>query len=38
MELSKSLLIGATFFIILFMMVPPNFIQQITHDATIRLY
>ena len=38
MELSKSLLIGATFFIILFMMVSPNFILQITHDATISLY
>ena len=38
MELSKSLLIGATFFIILIMMVSPNFILQITHDATISVY
>ena len=37
MELSKSLLIGGTFFIILFMMVCPNFLLQITHDATISL-
>jgi NADH-quinone oxidoreductase subunit N len=38
MELSKSMLIGLTFFIILFLMVSPNFLLQITHDATISLY
>ena len=38
MELSKSMLIGGTFFIILFLMVSPNFLLQITHDATISLY
>lgn len=38
MELSKSILIGWTFFIILFLMVSPNFLLQITHDATISLY
>lgn len=38
MELSKSILIGWTFFIILFLMASPNFLLQITHDATISLY
>ena len=38
MELSKSLVIGFTFFIILFLMASPNFLLQITHDATISLY
>ena len=38
MELSNSLLIGATFFIILFMMVSPHFILQKTHDFTMSLY
>lgn len=37
-DLSKSLLIGSTFFIILFLMISPNFLLQITHDATISLY
>lgn len=37
-NLSKSLLIGFTFFIILFLMISPNFLLQITHDATISLY
>ena len=37
-EFSKSLLIGLTFFIILFLMVCPNFLLQIAHDATISLY
>ena len=37
-DLSKSLLIGSTFFIILFIMIAPNFLLQITHDATISLY
>lgn len=38
LELSKSMLIGGTFYIILFLMVCPNFLLQITHDATISLY
>ena len=38
MELSKSILIGWAFFIILFLMASPNFLLQITHDATISLY
>ena len=38
MEFSKSMLIGATFFIILFLMAFPNFLLQITHDATISIY
>ena len=38
MELSKSMLIGATLFIILFLMAFPNFLLQITHDATISVY
>lgn len=37
-NLSKSLLIGSTFFIILFLMISPNFLLQITHDAAISLY
>ena len=37
-DLSKSLLIGATFFIIIFLIISPNFLLQITHDATISLY
>uniref|UniRef100_A0AAU8HQ23 NADH:ubiquinone reductase (H(+)-translocating) n=1 Tax=Demospongiae sp. TaxID=2813625 RepID=A0AAU8HQ23_9METZ len=37
-NLSKSLLIGFTFFIILFLMISPNFLLQITHDAAISLY
>lgn len=37
-EFSKSLLMGLTFFIILFLMVCPNFLLQIAHDATISLY
>lgn len=37
-DLSKSILIGVTFFIILFLIVSPNFLLQITHDATISLY
>ena len=35
---SKSLLIGFTFLIILFLMISPNFLLQITHDTTISLY
>lgn len=37
-ELSKAILIGVTFFIILFLMVSPNFLLQITHDAAISLF
>lgn len=37
-EFSKSVLIGLTFFIILFLIISPNFLLQITHDATISLY
>ena len=36
-EFSKSVLIGLTFFIILFLIISPNFLLQITHDATISL-
>lgn len=35
---SKSVLIGLTFFIILFLIISPNFLLQISHDATISLY
>ncbi len=35
---SKSFLIGITFFILLFLIISPNFLLQITHDATISLY
>jgi len=38
LNLSKSLLIGGTLFIILFIIFSPNFLFQITHDATISLY
>lgn len=38
MNLSRSLLISFTFFMILFLMISPNFLMQITHDATISLY
>ena len=37
-DLSKSILIGVTFFIILFLIASPNFLLQITHDATISFY
>lgn len=37
-NLSRSLLIGFTFFIILFLMISPSFLLQITHDAGISLY
>lgn len=37
-DLIKSLLIGITFYIILFIMVSPNFLLQITHDAIISLF
>ena len=38
MEFSKSIVIGFSFFIILFLMVCPNFLLQITHDAAMSLY
>ena len=37
-DLSKSLLIGSTFFIIIFLMICPKFLLQITHEVTISLY
>ena len=37
-SLSRSLLIGFTFFIILFLMVSPSFLLQVTHEAAISLY
>ena len=37
-NLSRSLLIGFTFFMILFLMISPSFLLQITHDAVISLY
>ncbi len=37
-DFSKSAIIGATFFIILFLIVSPSFLLQLTHDATISLY
>ena len=37
-DFRKSVLIGLTFFIILFLIISPNFLLQITHDATISLY
>lgn len=37
-DFSRSVLIGLTFFIILFLIISPNFLLQITHDATISLY
>nr|CAD5128095.1 nad2 [Tethya citrina] len=37
-NLSRSLLIGFTFFMVLFLMIWPSFLLQITHDAVISLY
>lgn len=37
-DFSKSVVAGLTFFLILFLMISPNFLLQITHDATISLY
>lgn len=37
-DFSKSVLIGITFFVILFLIISPSFLLQITHDATISLY
>ncbi len=38
MDLSKSVIIGATLFIVLFLIVSPGFLLQVTLDATISLY
>ncbi len=35
---SKSVIIGITFFIILFLIISPNFLLQVTHNAAISLY
>lgn len=37
-DFSKSIIIGVTFFIILFLIVSPNFLLQLALDATISLY
>lgn len=37
-DFSKSVLIGVTFFMVLFLIISPNFLLQITHDAIICLY
>ena len=37
-DLRKSIIIGVTFFIILFLIVSPNFLLQLALDATISLY
>nr|AND97078.1 NADH dehydrogenase subunit 2 [Tethya sp. XMU02001079] len=37
-NLSRSLLIGFTSFMVLFLMISPSFLLQITHDAVISLY
>nr|YP_001648572.1 NADH dehydrogenase subunit 2 [Ptilocaulis walpersi]ABW83893.1 NADH dehydrogenase subunit 2 [Ptilocaulis walpersi] len=37
-NLSKSILIGITFYIILFLIITPNFLLQISHNAVISLY
>nr|YP_001633645.1 NADH dehydrogenase subunit 2 [Negombata magnifica]CAM06610.1 NADH dehydrogenase subunit 2 [Negombata magnifica] len=37
-NLRKSILLGVVFFIILSLMVSPNWVLQMTHDATISLY
>ena len=37
-DFCKSLLIGLTFFIVLFIIMSPNFLLQMTHDAIISLY
>ena len=38
LDLKKSLLIGVSFFLILFLMVSPNLLLQLTYDATISIY
>ena len=37
-KFKNSLLIGATFFILLFLIFNPHFLFQITHDAAVSLY
>jgi NADH:ubiquinone oxidoreductase subunit 2 (subunit N) len=37
-DFPRSILIGVTLFFILFFIICPNFLLQITHDATICLY
>ena len=37
-DFCKSLLIGLTFFIVLFIIMSPNILLQMTHDAIISLY
>lgn len=37
-NLRKSVFLGAIFFIVLFLMVLPNWVLQMTHDATISIY
>jgi hypothetical protein len=38
LDFKKSLLIGVSFFFILFLMIYPNFLLQLTYDATISIY
>lgn len=38
LDFKKSLLIGVSFFFILFLMISPNFLLQLTYDATISIY
>lgn len=37
-NLRKSVFLGGIFFIVLFLMVLPNWVLQMTHDATISVY
>jgi NADH:ubiquinone oxidoreductase subunit 2 (subunit N) len=38
MNLRKSILLGVVFFMILFLVVSPNWVLQMTHNATISVY
>ena len=38
LDLKKSLLIGGSLFLILFLMISPNLFLQLTYDATISIY
>ena len=38
LDFKKSLLIGVSFFFILFLMASPNLLLQLTYDATISIY
>lgn len=38
MNINVSLLIGVTIYIIMFIMVCPNFIMQLSHDVIISLF